>query len=603
MSLKEHISNLPEERKAHAPYNFVKLSDSIAYFEDVGLDRYYPNRYSGYIDCTLTNLTDLYIRAGYTLEEYIRHRDDKFVPVEFFCVDKATKEPVIPGSSIRGMIRELCEIISFAKMKFTDRNKRMLYRDMSSSSSAKDYIGLMSGRMSKDGFTGFYTKASAGYIKEDGGEYYITPAKKINNVQYFRIENDTIKKLENNCLKEFTRHKIWFKPTKPEDHQHSKRKLYYAKVEEIMLDDGKTKKREGWERGWLIISGSMKKKHMQWIIPDEDLESTSIELSGEDIELYKNEAITDKINKNKFSVIPQDKNESIPCFYIQYEDKSGQKHYFFGHTGMFRIPYKYSIGDYIPLHGDGRPDMVESVFGYTEGKKAHKGRVLFTDARLADKQNVVSRHHVSVLGSPKPSSYQLYLNQDTHDIGKLKNYNSKPFDETVIRGYKLYWHKNYVKDVENKTGKKDVETEFDAISAGISFEFKVYFENLSNEELGMLLWVLKLPDGCKYKLGLGKPLGCGSVDIKPVLYLYNIKEKYSTLSLTSWIQKQDDGKIDELKKDFEDCMNKRIGKNIFGERRRILLRMLKFPGPKETDYMELEQFKSREILPGPTGLK
>jgi CRISPR-associated protein (TIGR03986 family) len=51
------------------------------------------------------------------------------------------------------------------------------------------------------------------------------------------------------------------------------------------------------------------------------------------------------------------------------------------------------------------------------------------------------------------------------------------------------------------------------IKAGVGFEFSIRFDNLDEWELGCLLYVLKPTATYNHKVGLGKPVGMGSVDI------------------------------------------------------------------------------------------
>jgi hypothetical protein len=48
---------------------------------------------------------------------------------------------------------------------------------------------------------------------------------------------------------------------------------------------------------------------------------------------------------------------------------------------------------------------------------------------------------------------------------------------------------------------------------GSTWTFGVRFDNLSDLELGMILYALKPNDGFVHKLGMGKPIGLGSVEI------------------------------------------------------------------------------------------
>lgn len=54
---------------------------------------------------------------------------------------------------------------------------------------------------------------------------------------------------------------------------------------------------------------------------------------------------------------------------------------------------------------------------------------------------------------------------------------------------------------------------FETLAKGNSFHFEVHFENLSDLELGLLLYSLELQEGLAHKLGRGKPFGFGSVTV------------------------------------------------------------------------------------------
>ncbi|WP_422768889.1 TIGR03986 family type III CRISPR-associated RAMP protein [Plantactinospora sp. WMMC1484] len=51
------------------------------------------------------------------------------------------------------------------------------------------------------------------------------------------------------------------------------------------------------------------------------------------------------------------------------------------------------------------------------------------------------------------------------------------------------------------------------VKPGTSFTLTLQVDNLTGTELGALLWLLSLPDGACLKLGLGKPLGFGAVQV------------------------------------------------------------------------------------------
>ena len=110
-----------------------------------------------------------------------------------------------------------------------------------------------------------------------------------------------------------------------------------------------------------------------------------------------------------------------------------------------------------------------------------------------------------ILSSPKPTTFQHYLTQSNDHIRDLNHYN-RP---AAIRGNKLYWHKSG-KNWE-ETDQKEIDyhatqyTKIKPVRPGVQFKGRIRFENLSDIELGALLFVLDLPEGCSHKLGMGKP--------------------------------------------------------------------------------------------------
>ena len=136
--MKKHIRKVPNHRQAIAPYNFVELPDRIvsAELENGKLqnnNRYYPDRHTGRIECTLTTSSPLYIRCGLTKEEFEFAKEAKNLP-DFYYIDPITKKPVLPGSSLRGMLRTLIEIISFSKITQVSNHQRLYFRAVATKS-------------------------------------------------------------------------------------------------------------------------------------------------------------------------------------------------------------------------------------------------------------------------------------------------------------------------------------------------------------------------------------------------------------------------------------------------------------------------------------
>ena len=147
------------------------------------------------------------------------------------------------------------------------------------------------------------------------------------------------------------------------------------------------------------------------------------------------------------------------------------------------------------------------------------------------------------------------------------------------------------------------------VKAGISFKGRIRFENLADIELGALLCALKLPDGCAHKLGMGKPLGLGSIKVDSKLYLVDRVARYGCWE-NPGVTEKDGG---EFIKVFEKAMieharnnEETIDESMSGLKKigRLqamfyLLQWTAKPEFPKTEYMGLQQFKFRPVLPTP----
>ena len=509
-------------KAAKAPYNFIPLNKCVVSKNGIpDFDRYYPDRFSGYIDLEMETKTPLYIRR-------------KSETSDFFS---ASGKTLIPGSSIRGMVRTLVEIVSFGKFTMFDGKKRLFYRAVADPSS----LGIYYREQMADRHNNYKYKFMAGFLKNKrSGGYEIHPSKIINGVQVYRVEHSEVEKLKKidmeNLNKEMTApevKEIYFNPCPIKDHKHSRKNGYiylkYAKINSICLK----KDEKHPKRGYLIVSEKCGRKHMDWVINEEDREKHPLEVPKAVIDEYKSDSGRDKKN-DLLTYLESDNAEKypngIPCFYIA--DEKG-KIKAFGHTGFFRVSYNCTIDEHVPanLKSDNLTDFAEAIFG-KEDRWAT--RVFFEDAFIIDGQGDVflSETLHSKLDSPKPTSFQHYLEQPQQEKTGKENLWHWDKKEALLRGYKLYWHRNSPDDGSKyswKAGKIQSKELIIPVKRGIKFKSRIRFENLSEEELGALMFVLDLPEGCCHKIGMGKPLGLGSIKITPKLFIIDRKKRYQSL--------------------------------------------------------------------------
>lgn len=181
-------------------------------------------------------------------------------------------------------------------------------------------------------------------------------------------------------------------------------------------------------------------------------------------------------------------------------------------------------------------------------QKSYRGRVFFSDATINK--------------DSKPLTLSLLLDRPRVDE-KEKEKALKKFytnSEGKIKGRKFFWHQeklfeknNLLKDFSLKTDNK-----FSTISCmdiNQSFNFEVYFENLSDIELGTLVYALELEEGLLHKIGRAKAYGFGSCKIEIKEILLDNESKYQSF-IASYNQEL--SFLENIKKRYIDLKNTQI---------------------------------------------
>jgi len=250
----DHVKSI--QSKAHAPYNFVPLNEQVVAvpdFEPVNekdcsvlkkipaFNKYHHDtkRRTGWIEVTIETQTPLYIRGTLSENELGPDKETKDQP-DFFSPANTLR---IPGSSLRGMVRSLVEIASFAKFN-TYTDKRLYYRALADKSNLKnEYSEKMS---SYDRFAKKSNyKFSAGIMRKQGMTYEILPSG------YRQIYKEEARKMVQSSgwqYKEFS---------------------FYPMHE-----------------GFIVVSGDMQKKKRDWWVNLPDPNAEKIRLKKHDIDDY-----------------------------------------------------------------------------------------------------------------------------------------------------------------------------------------------------------------------------------------------------------------------------------------------------------------------------
>ena len=448
--------------------------------------------YTGYIDLTIKTLSPCFIGG-----------DKKDETMEFFTTDTATDgTPVIPGSSLRGMFKNIFKIITCGVMcpneDFDDRH--LYFRKIMPSTTDKDDDTLQTHYNELTNKDNGGTKAGFLVRVKDTGKYFICPA--------LHQKTETIPPSRN------SKGGIYF-------YDGIDDKLPYA----------------------VCTTGTINnEQHRHYITNPDFSKDARIPLNPE-LHIVENYAAdktrrgvdvikaAKKGNAASGFTKQSDINLVTPCFFTE-KDGYVQN---FGHGPRYRVPYTTSIKYHVLnelLAGDTPLDFADMVFG---NKDYWATRVFFEDAKPADSTDVGrddTSYYTRPLMAPNPTSYQFYLQQNGY-IGK--NHWDTP--QANIRGYKFYWHrftddnKNlWMKPKEDKiiNGMKKIRP----IKENSIFHGKVRFENLSELELGALCSAIAFQyDNHKiaYKIGMGKSIGMGSISVEPKLFIEDMNQHYRQL--------------------------------------------------------------------------
>ena len=546
------------------PYNFVSLK-----YENNVVDKRKRvlGKNTGKLVCKLINKTPLFI-MGETNQNR-NHTEEKFYREEGVTT--------IPASSLKGAVRNIIDVLTDSVIRNVEDEK-------------------LEQRMGAGKFESVFGIIES--LPENGKKGIIVEAEKIKVKTKDKIEVGNKKFKFEDRGQEFSR-KYSYKDGLIE-RVKLKDSIYNLKETEIKIKPGVTiveklinnskeyknylTGNENGVQGVLWFSSPIYGKiHEKLLIPKKN--GRKFEFSKEEYEDFK------YIIKQRAERIKNGKDINSSTFYydknleigdpVLFEVKDGKMAEHLAFSEIPRLRYQFSPFDLVPE--EFRPDdslenlsFSERLFGTTgdntkkdEEKKdelvALSGRVFFEDAKnykpeMIDNGNPVT---LKAFGEPHPTLTTFYLDNIE------KNYNENK--GVSIRGRKFYWHhkekigklfSEYRKSVEmskdkNGQNKFAYNSSLELMDINNEFEFNVNFENLTDEELGVLIYAIELEDGLLHKIGKGKAFGFGSCKIEIKEFLLENKDKYKDFLIEPFEK--------ESKK--ENYINKAKEKRYFDENR------------------------------------
>lgn len=459
--------------------------------------------YDGYLECDLEIKSSTFIPNTSKKFAYLDNEKEHYF-YDFFsyddlskCVDNKVpknppKYPRIPGSEIRGMIRNVYEQLTNSCLSVIDE-ENLPYKRTS--------------KVKKPALLDI-----TGHKLYEGERY---------RIGYGKLPKD-----------KSGIDKLWFKSGE------------LNKVIELYTEE----KCSGLKCGYLHLGEKFPKKHYESIIVNKG--NVIKKLSAEDIVRF--EAVLDRYEgyKNYKKDYKDKKREMLPVFYSIVDGNI-----YLSPAMITKEVFANTISDILrdnhkkhePCSGDDGcfcpACRLFGMVGKGKSKKAIASRLRFTDTDVFENYQFDIPRVPEILGTPHYSATEFYLskpgNVDSWNYDYCSTGKEDKLYKVKLNGRKVYWKgkdKLELASTTNDIRKGDNLKMRQAIRALKSGKaaFRIYFENITKEELGNLIFCINLSDGAVNRIGKGKPFGMGAVktevkDVKLVSYEMKDEEVVSRL--------------------------------------------------------------------------
>lgn len=577
--------------KSFAPYNFIPFHEGSVpklykSMQSLPTHNNLKGDYTGYICFSMENLTDFIVGGTHS-------KIDGSIASHINFARDANGNFIIPGSSVRGFVRSHAELLSGSYTDFIE-DITFLYRKFACNSKAlrKQYCEELKPENGSDDAMPMGVKAGIIYKETVGGEevYKIRVTKKFagkNGEKNFIQVHERLLRESQILLDTQYMYMENMKTVNKKYHPYrGKRVAFDYDVETGAYNFGK-----GHLSGEILNSAFVppaknnkggqsktKKVHHYLVMSeyekDENGNYEEYTIEHVRIQNYRNdfEKYRDKKNTPDFYTLPKNdgiSNGKVFFFKAKVDTKEVES---FGPTPYFRIFFKKSVKN--GVRGDHTKDgfdFVQSLFGFISNGDAYKSRLSFGNLVIEDKNAKTTKFRVCS-GKPSPTAVHMYLDQEGKNRETLNTYN----DDFKLRGQKIYLKRSKTVDGVVRYYKYDPVTdrkilverftsELETVAPKNVFTGKIYFENLTKEELGLILYCLEF-DNCEkesYSIGNSKAYGYGRIKIKDIsLHVFDAAERFTTLTLTAKNRTED---IPRIKKSYAKKMKEEFDFDFYSE--------------------------------------
>lgn len=585
------------------PYNFIPLAETKA------KGTVEKGNNVGVIEYTLTTKSPVFIpntssdSAFKQTNEYAEatasevRKNGKHISRDFFSYQELTKdnryednpmEPVIPGSEIRGMVRNIYETL-------TDSCMGVLNEELFPSRRSFEIFeaGLIKREKRKKEEKTVFTLCNAENCvykpyNEEGGIMdwdkitYKEGEKVLFDKEQAQKNLDAVRK----NLKKKNKKRL---PNKPivnklggqtegyiikgntENKGPSKKYAHIFCLKEADALNPKSNDTDYFER-------TLKEEDFNRLYEVINKYQNQTTSSGKEYEEYKERLEDFKNGDNKQEVT------YFPVYYSIVKDEmidKDEQPLYLSPASITREVFNHTIGDlagqFAPCGGrtehkkekENEKDKITklcpacALFGMVgaESETAVSSSIRFSDATISEseKKNDTKQYYEDIvtlpeLSSPKLQNVEFYLENSNNAVFWTYDYyitekREERVQQAVLRGRKFYWHHPEVKLKSVKATNRNSTVR--PLTTNITFEGKLYFDGISDEQLKKIIWIMNGGSESEnsvgnddegkimYKIGMGKPLGLGSVKLE----ITNIKKRKVSIESgeLKYMEKIDEG--------------------------------------------------------------
>ena len=457
-----------------APYNFVPFYDKVYAYPDDKLTKHNAveeSLFTGEITYEVTAETPIMIDDG---------------EGQFF--KDAKGRYAIPGSTMRGLIRNNVQILGLCSYEDDIDDYALMYRNVANGAEKKQYnltLGSKQLRVndgSRSYSVGVLINVRAGYVSNEGGKYVIYQTevdsikKEFKGMNYYVLSERKIvsdyrkdgnkfsygffrkggKSILQHEFEEFKRYKdkngrVHYKGVKNKEYRPYYKPVSYkvAREKDIIAVGNPGEYDE--KKGYAVSTGEMNEKKAVYIIPQIDKNKERIIIPEEDIrafriDLKKKENTLKRFGGKEYFDLPKE-GEMRPVFYIRLDGRL-----YFGFTPRLRLFYDHTVKEGLRQSWKtGGIDYAKAMFGFAAPEKSYKSKLSFSDAVLQEEVGCGKEQEL-ILAEPKPTSYFDYLKQGGNTPA---TYNTDNFE---LRGVKQYWLHNGLVPVDAPKNKNAAST-------------------------------------------------------------------------------------------------------------------------------------------------